>query len=367
MDNTSTFRITPAIGVTYHLGSTDEDEDSKEILPEHAAHDEGKNEKAHDPQAARAEEEEEEEEVMPYPTPMSVAEGKRRAAEVEEADDAARQSDQLRGKKARVDVRAPNYIYISSDSEDDVKDISKPSSKPGRPSKPAESKQEEAHKSSASPGLERGSVERLQPDTPKWLATQLTQIQRLNPSAKLELLYHYSVDGDVWTIKCLTCSTRKESKVICVGPTEHLNYLRRHLNGRPHLLALGIVPPSKDAAQRPQARPPRQLRKPSPRLPAGRSHAAAAPAMAQMRQNARVRDVQDDAVERFLDQIGLPVRLAEKLHAFGIMNEERLNMAARWKDEGLKVLMDSLHTEAKIDYMSCVAIRNGLKARGNAA
>ena len=78
-------------------------------------------------------------------------------------------------------------------------------------------------------------------------------------------------------------------------------------------------------------------------------------------------DVPDDAVERFLDQIGLPVKLAGKLHAFGMLNDERLNMIAHWDDEDLSVLMDRLHKEAQIDWVVCIAIRKGLKARGKAA
>ena len=91
----STFRPTPAIGVTYHLG-TDEEEDVKEILPVHASPNE--NEKNGGRDARTEQGADERDDVLPYPTPVSVAHGKRRATEMEGREGA---SSPLRGKKAR--------------------------------------------------------------------------------------------------------------------------------------------------------------------------------------------------------------------------------------------------------------------------
>ena len=89
----STFRPTPAIGVTYHPG-TDEEEDVKEIFPIHASPSENENNRGRDIEQRT----DERDDVLPYPTPVSVRHGKRRATEMEGWEEA---SSPLRGKKAR--------------------------------------------------------------------------------------------------------------------------------------------------------------------------------------------------------------------------------------------------------------------------
>ncbi|KAI1791981.1 hypothetical protein LXA43DRAFT_972771 [Ganoderma leucocontextum] len=393
MARPSTFRPTPALGVTYLLDT--EEEDVKRITPLLPVTDDT-TDKNYDPRADQDSidiDGDESEESFPYPTPSSVVSGKRKATEIYDVDEEGpRQSERLRGKKARSGrgKKEPEYICISSDSDDDIAQTPKPAEKkhvdrtpprkqPIAPSRPKSEEEEGPRKeasgnvnpgyltahcvmerrlSSASPEAETGSVERLRPDTPNSLATQLAKVEKANPASKLDICYHYSIsDGDVWSIKCLTCTTNTEKKVLSVGPGSSLGYLNLHIKGKHHLSMLGKgAGPSNDA----QGVKLPQPRDPSP-PPAPKRVAAARPATVKRRQRAADQGHGDD-VERFLDQMGLPVDLAPKLRSFGFESDERMNQIGRLTDESLGLLLEDLKKEG-VDVVTAIMVREGLKRR----
>ena len=68
-------------------------------------------------------------------------------------------------------------------------------------------------------------------------------------------------------------------------------------------------------------------------------------------------------MERFLDQIRLPVSLAPKLRAFGLDSDERMSQIGGLSDESLGVLLDRLTERAGVDMAAAIIIREGLKRR----
>ncbi|KAM5534123.1 hypothetical protein V8D89_012214 [Ganoderma adspersum] len=379
----STFRPTPALGVTYLL---DMEEEDVKIIPTPLPPVDNPNDGDYDPRADQdIDEEDDPEEGPPYPTPSSIVHGKRKATEVYDVDDEEepRQSDRLRKKKTRLGKsRAePEYICISSDSDNDddcIVQIPKPEStkKQKRRDSPPEppvaaSKQESEEdaeprdESSASPDLEAetGSVERLRPDTPKWLDVQLAKTRRQFPGAKLEISYHYSIDGDVWRVKCKTCS-----RIFCTGPGQHLVYLHKHLSGVVHQTAIGNIP-TESAGSSNDTRATRATprRDPSPRLAPDRggvdTRAAASRRHGHGREHAAGQEGGDgDDVERFLDQLGLPADLAPKLRSFGFEDDKRMSRMGRLSDETLALLLEHL-TKQGVELVPALMVREGLKRR----
>ena len=74
----SSFRPTPALGVTYILDT--EEEDMKQIIPIPSVDD--PNDEDYDPRADRDIDDDDFEDNLPYPTPSSIVHGKRKAAEI---------------------------------------------------------------------------------------------------------------------------------------------------------------------------------------------------------------------------------------------------------------------------------------------
>ncbi|PIL31062.1 hypothetical protein GSI_05758 [Ganoderma sinense ZZ0214-1] len=440
----STFRPTPALGVTYLLDT--EEQDVRIILPVPLPLPpvDDPNDEDYDPSADQDIDEDELEDDdpeeldgPPYPTPSSIARGKRKATEIYVVEDRdgeeSRQSDRLRRKKARLGRRGrkePEYICISSDSggdEDDIMEIPKPAS-PARekkvkleredpPAKPrvaaSESKEEgepdaepldESSGSaspdpSPSPEADTGSVERLRPNAPTWLELQLARIRKRYPSAKIEICYHYSIEGDVWKVKCCTCP-----KTCAVGPGYSLEYMNRHLGGAAHQAAMCRIPepqaraaPSKRKSNdtqkgkakvipQLQAAPRRDLLQAQRHQPAtgsGRYYSPAQPATptghgrgsgrekepemgpgkdGRDEDRDRDRDGDGDDVERFLDQLGLSVALAPKLRSFGFADDKRMSLMGRLSDESLGLLMEHLRKEG-VDLVAAIMVREGLKRR----
>ena len=98
----STFRPTPALGVTYLLDT--EEEDVKIIPALQLPPVDDRIDEDYDPRADQdIDEDDDAEDGPPYPTPSSIVRGKRKATEVYDVDDEEepRQSDRLRRKKAR--------------------------------------------------------------------------------------------------------------------------------------------------------------------------------------------------------------------------------------------------------------------------
>ncbi|PIL31077.1 hypothetical protein GSI_05773 [Ganoderma sinense ZZ0214-1] len=421
----STFRPTPALGVTYLLDA--EDEDVKIILPVPIPIPpvDDPNDEDYDPSADQDIEEDELEDDdpeeldgPPYPTPSSIVRGKRKATEIYVVDDdesERRQSDRLRRKKrARLgrSRKEPEYISISSDSEDDedeIMEIPKPAP-PARekkvkfergedpPAKPrvasAASKEEseqDPDESSASPDqtpeAETGSVERVRPKAPNWLELQLTRTRKRHPSAKLEINYHYSIEGDVWKVECNTCP-----RTCAVGPGQSLGYLNKHLGGWAHQVAIGnckipaprAAPSKSNDAQKGKAKavpeaasrqdlP--QVQRHRPAAGSGRYHSPAQPATPPRHGRGPGReketgpgpgqngeDGDGDDVERFLDQLGLSVALAPKLRSFGFADDKRMSLMGRLSDESLGLLMEHLRKEG-VDLVAAIMVREGLKRR----
>ena len=92
----STFRPTPALGVTYVLDT--EEEDIKPVIPLPPGLDDV-NDKDYDPNEDQDIDENDSEERFPYPTPSSVVHGKRKATEIYVVDE--EETYRLRGKKTR--------------------------------------------------------------------------------------------------------------------------------------------------------------------------------------------------------------------------------------------------------------------------
>ena len=92
----STFRPTPALGVTYVLDT--EEEDIKPIIPLLPGVDDV-NDKDYDPNEDQDIGEDDSEERFPYPTPSSVVHGKRKVTEIYDVDEETLY--RLRGKKTR--------------------------------------------------------------------------------------------------------------------------------------------------------------------------------------------------------------------------------------------------------------------------
>ena len=92
----STFRLTPALGVTYVL-DTEEDE-IQPMMPLPPGVDDV-NDKDYDPLEDQDIDEDDYEERFPYPTPSSVVHGKHKATEVYDVDE--EEPYRLRGKKTR--------------------------------------------------------------------------------------------------------------------------------------------------------------------------------------------------------------------------------------------------------------------------
>ncbi|KAM5538355.1 hypothetical protein V8D89_007957 [Ganoderma adspersum] len=377
----STFRPTPALGVTYLLDM--EEEDVKIVPAPLPPVDNANSDGDYDPRADQdIDEDDDPEEDPPYPTPSSIVHGKRKATEVYDVDDEEepRQSDRLRRKKTRLGKsrEEPEYICISSDSDDDDCVVQIPKPEPTKkqkrrdfPPEPpvAASKQESEEdaepldESSASPDpeAETGSVERLRPDTPKWLDVQLAKTRRRFPGAKLEISYHYSIDGDVWRVKCKTCS-----RIFCTGPGQHLVYLQKHLSGVVHQTAIGNIPTeSAGSSHDTRAAKAAPRRDPSPRLAPdrGRMDTRAATSRRRGREHAAGQDGGDgDDVERFLDQLGLPADLAPKLRSFGFEDDTRMSRMGRLSDETLALLLEHL-TKQGVELVPALMVREGLKRR----
>lgn len=204
---------------------------------------------------------------------------------------------------------------------------------------------------------------------PKWLKSGFERVQKDHPRSNLRLFY----ESPNWKIQCISCTKGIEPKVrptsfllevhdvkepsifkvLKLGSRKHLGPLKKHLGARPHQLASGTMSLLQDDAV-PQTPDGRRAER-SPHLPTpGPSNVVRRDAPG------------DDAVERFLAEIGLPVQVAEQLRTFGILNEERLNMIAAFDDDDLEVLMTKLHEEVYLDWVLCIAIRRALKARREA-
>ena len=126
-------------------------------------------------------------------------------------------------------------------------------------------------------------------------------------------------------------------------------------------------------AQRKSTVPPKQLRQPSTKGWAAEGQDSAAtfarpPVGASTRSSSKKYEKKpaedEDAVKRFLNNVGLSAELVEVLRRVGISGEERIKALGRLSDQALDKVEESL-VEAGLGLAARVLILEGLKERAN--
>ncbi|KAI0756115.1 hypothetical protein C8Q80DRAFT_1264214 [Daedaleopsis nitida] len=192
------------------------------------------------------------------------------------------------------------------------------------------------------------------PPTPPWLDEKMSLLKQGFPSLNLQLYVQEAESGPQWGIQC----------IFNVGPGSTLNYFMTHLRGGKHYPKGSRKPRWSQHASHEQAGETRAPQMGATASQAGRTPTTrnAPPSAAQRRKT----PAGDDAVERFLDDIGLSVEYADALRHVGINDDARIQALGRLSDANLDRLEKSLADEG-LDFAACLLVREGLQHRAKTA